>query len=482
MISVDIERFSAGKALFSWVVLTVCVGALTGIFTSTAVAVAVAGVFATPALYILLMHSWSYEGLLLTTTIAMSNLFLLHKVIALHSANGDNIFGIRDVLLIATLGIGFYTGHKRLRLMASHPLVWPGIVIALLLPSAALLGLINGASSIEVAREAFTFAMWLIPLIVAANIATIAFFRLLYKTLVVLGVLVAIGVILEVASFGALHLVSTIRQPVANLLLTRVFPDGWVFMVLACFSSVVGILAKRNLLWQCGIFLLTVAAIVLTLQRGMLFATIGGISLLTVLVALRGDSDMRARRIAVPAVLVLLIGVGLMFAANQISPFLNGWLTTRYVDAGEDLGGRSYELTKVGEVFRADPVAGTGLGVPYRDPLPGSFALGTQPDDGTFCHNFVGYCLVKLGLPGSLAFFAFSFALLLRLWRYSFAQHPLEVRRCGLALSTAFFVLLVLAQSDNVFGDIRTLPICGIVAGMLAGLERLQSYTVREIA
>jgi O-antigen ligase len=451
------------------------VGAIASIFTSPAVAVVVAGVLAAPAVYLLLMRSWSYKGLVLATMIVMSNLFLVHRVIALHSPNGDDIFGIRDVLLIATLGIGFYTGHRRLRQMAFHPLVWPGIAIALLLPSAALWGITNGANGVVVAREAYTLAMWLFPLIIAANIGTAAFFRLLYKALVVLGVLVAIGVILEVGSSGALHLVSTIRQSAANQLLTRVFPDGWVFMIFAVFSSFVEIIAKRNVPRECAVFFLNMTAIVLTLQRGMLFTTIGGMGVLTLFVAMRGDKDLRAGRVAVPAVLLLLVGAGFVFAVSESSPFLNRWLTTRYLDAQRDLGGRSYELKKVGEVFEANPVAGTGLGVAYRDPLPGSFALRTQPDDGTFCHNIVGYLLVKMGLPGALAFLAFCFAILVRLWRYAFAQYPLEVRRYGLALSTALFVLLVLAQSDNVFGDIRTLPVCGIGVGMLVGLERLQT-------
>jgi hypothetical protein len=134
-----------------------------------------------------------------------------------------------------------------------------------------------------------------------------------------------------------------------------------------------------------------------------------------------------------------------------------------------------YELTKVGEVFRKNPLAGVGVGARYRDVLPETDFNNTGGmdlnDDGTFCHNFVGFCLVKLGLPGALAFFAFAFAVLQRMVRYCFSDCEAGLRRDGLILSFGLFVCLVLAQSANVFGDIRTVPICAGAAGLLATLE-----------
>jgi O-antigen ligase len=265
-------------------------------------------------------------------------------------------------------------------------------------------------------------------------------------------------------------------------LLVRVFPDAWVFILVAFFSAIVSILSKKNTLRECGVFGLTITAVVLTLQRGMLFATLGGTCILVALVAMSRHRDLLARRAVAPATVFFLILAAVAYSAGQISPILNDWLATRYKDAGNDLGGRFYELTKVGEVFRTDPLAGLGLGARYRDALPetfgiantGGLAVNNAGDDGTFCHNFVGFCLVKLGLPGALAFFAFGIAVLIRFFRYSFCQCDPEVRRYGLTLFTALFVCLILAQTDNVFGDLRTLPICMTAAGMMVALELIQ--------
>jgi hypothetical protein len=179
----------------------------------------------------------------------------------------------------------------------------------------------------------------------------------------------------------------------------------------------------------------------------------------------------------------LIVLVSLAFVADQVSPFLGDWLTTRYQSMGKDAGGRLYELTKVGEVFRENPLAGVGLGARYRAMLPETNLDNTggldMSDDGTFCHNFEGFCLVKLGLPGALAFLAFSFAILIRLFRYSFGNYEVEVRQYGLILTITFIAWLVLAQSDNVFGDIRTLPICATAAGMLAALDLIEQRNIR---
>lgn len=461
--------------LLSWLVFSVSIGAVsTTIFTISTAAI-IASLVAMPAVFLLVLNGYSYERLLIVTTISTSNLFLLHKFLAIHTANGDNLFGIRDVLLLATLFGGLYSGRDQLRGFAKHPLVWPGLVIVFLLPTASLLGFINQASVSNVGREIVVFSMWILPLAVAANIRTYQFLRLLFHLFVILGALVSIGVILEVGSFGALHLVSTIREPIAGRTLMRVFPDAWVFIIITYFAAVVGILAKKNVWRNIGIFILAAAAIVLTLQRSTLVVTVGGTVVLLALTAMSRRTDLLARRAVIPFTTLLMIIAACGLAADQISPFLNDWVVTHYKDTAQDAGGRLYELTKVGEVFRNDPVAGVGLGARYRDPLPENIRYQENAgEDGTFCHNFIGFCLVKLGLPGALAFIAFSFAILRRLWGYSFDHHMPETRRIGLTLSSAFLVFLIMAQSANVFGDIRTLPICGLAVGMLVALERLR--------
>jgi hypothetical protein len=448
---------------------------MASIFVSAATAAAVASAVAAPAVCLLLWRAWTYERLLLATLVATSNLFILHRAIALHSSTGDNIFGIRDVFLIAVLVTGFYRGRYQLLTAARHPLVWPGIAMVVLLPTASLLGLANGAKLLNVAKETFVFSMWLLPLVVAANVHSLSQFRAANKAFLVLGALIAVGTIQEVASFGALQLVSTLRQVELGGLLVRVFPDAWAFMVVACVASIIGILAGRNRLLQYGAFALVITAVVLTQQRGLLFSILGVIAILVALTAVSRHGELKARRVVVPAGVFLLVVAGLGMVAGQLNSGLSDWYLDRYKNIARDTTGRAYELTKVMEVFQSDPLAGIGLGARYRDVLPETDYTNTGGidinDDGTFCHNFVGFCLVKLGLPGALAFFAFNLAVLQRFVRYSLGRCDPEVRRYGLALSTSMVIFLIMAQAANVFGDIRVLPICAIAAGLEAGLE-----------
>ncbi len=94
-------------------------------------------------------------------------------------------------------------------------------------------------------------------------------------------------------------------------------------------------------------------------------------------------------------------------------------------------------------------------------------------DDGTFCHNFIGFCVVKLGLPGTLAFLFFSFAILNRVFRYALGRCDAGLRLYGLALSGGLLQLVILAQASNVFGDIRQLPVAAIATGLLVAFELL---------
>ena len=93
--------FSRHPVPISWLALACCTGLMASIFVSAATAAAVASAVAAPAVCLLLWRAWTYERLLLATLVATSNLFILHRAIALHSSTGDNIFGIRDVFLIA---------------------------------------------------------------------------------------------------------------------------------------------------------------------------------------------------------------------------------------------------------------------------------------------------------------------------------------------------------------------------------------------
>ncbi len=460
----------------AWLLFSLFVGAIAATFTSLGTAAFIAAALVTPPALILVARAWSFERLTIVTLVVLSNILLIHKVIAIHSANGDNLLGIRDICLMAILAAGLYKGRDRIFSVAKHPLVWPGIVLAFLLPEALVFGRVNGASFMDGAREAFTLSMWVLPLVVAANIRSREYLRILFKTFEVLGLLISIGVILEVGSFGALQLVSTLREQVAGQLLMRVFPDAWPFMTFACISAIVGILAKQNVLRNATLFLITMAAIILTLQRGMPVVTVGGITLLILLLVLSKNPDLRPHRALIPAAsFVLLIAAGALIA-DQISPFLNDWLSRRFGEqAIQDLSGREYEMRMVKEAFVASPIAGRGLGARYRDPLPESLVFDTgAQDDGTFCHNIEGFLFLKLGLPGLFAFLAFAMAIMIRFWRYCFGYYDSEARRFGIVITTTFVIWLVFAQTANVFGDIRCLPICGFAAAMLAALELLE--------
>ena len=318
--------------------------------------------------------------------------------------------------------------------------------------------------------------MWLLPLVIAANLQDFESFRRVSKVIVWLGVLIALGTVLEIASLGELQLVSTYRQVALAGTFLRVWPDAWVFMIVAGFLSLISLLAWRKPLGACGIFGLIITGIILTQGRVMILSFVGVAFIVLALVAMSKHTGLLARRAVLPAAAVIVIALGLSVAADQVRG-LSDWVIQRYETMGNAAGGRIYELTRVKEVLMAHPLSGLGLGVRYRDVLPetdyehtGGMDLN---DDGTFVHNFLGFCIVKLGMPGTLAFLWFSFAIMQRVFKYSMGQCEPAARRYGLALSGGLLALVIIAQSSNVFGDISQVPIAALVAGLLAAFELL---------
>lgn len=432
------------------------------------------------------LRIWEFEKLFVTLLFVLSNIFIIHKVVAIHLANGNNLFGIREVTLVAVIVVGLWRGRDQLAYFARQPLILPGLLIIGLIPSATLFGFIYGGSPLIIAREAFTFSMWILPLVIASNIRTTAEVDRYTKYFISFGMIVAIGSALEIASLGAIQIVSTYQQKFLGIMI-RNFPDGWVMMEGTWVFAFVALLLRERVTAWCEVVVLMTISSLFTEMRTLPLAFILS-AILVIVLSMFGKRKRRiARRSLVIFISVFSISLGTLLITSAVYPEVRDLAIERYLSLGEDSSGRLYELSRVAVVVQNHPLTGTGFGVRYREDLP---LLGDDEDairlfegeTGTLVHNICGYYLVKFGIPGILLFVSFVIAVMASLARFALGNYDPETQFVGLGLSVAIFSMIVTAQSHNVFGDIRQLPVAGIAVGILAAHIRLTQVKTPTLA
>jgi len=467
------------------ILIVICTSPLVFATLGPKAAMVIAAAIIAPAI-LWTIRIWEFEKLVFTLMLVLSNVFIIHKAIAIHLANGDNLFGIREVSLGAVIGVGLWRGRDQLAYFARQPVILPGLLTIALLPSAALFGFIYGGSPLIIARETFTFSMWILPLVIASNIRTTKEVNQYTKYFVTFGMIVAVGSALEIASLGSFHIVSTYQQKFFGIMI-RNFPDGWVMMEGAwVFGFVAFLLRDRVAAWSGVVVLMTISSL-FTQIRVMPLAFVCTAIVVALLGMFGKARDRIARRSLIAVVSCLGMILGALLIVSVVYPELKELAVDRYSSLGDDSSGRLYELSRVASVVQKHPLTGTGLGVRYREDLP---LLGDDEeanrlfaaDTGTLVHNIFGYYLVKFGIPGILLFIRFVIAALVSLVRFAIRTCDANTKLAGLGLSAPVFSMIVIAQSGNVFGDIRQLPVAGIAVGILAAHIRLTQVKTPTLA
>jgi len=482
--SIDIHQQPDVTARHMWVcycALILILSLIVAIFESTQTALAVCAVLISPAL-IVLLELWRFDRLLMALMFVLSNLFLLHGIVAVKLPDGRVLFGIRDILWLLVLVVGLVKGHDRLRELAKHPLIWPGLLLLCLAPFAALIGMINGGSLSDIIREVYPYTAWAIALVVCANVTDHKTLRFLTGFFILIGVLTSIGAIAEVMSNGDIKLVSTYSEQFLSVGI-RVWPDGWVFMFVTLVYAAVALTVhsenKRSQFWV-GVIVLVSVSFAMTQMRGMLLTFIGAILLLLMAVTFYRVQWIKLRRLALPSLALCclsLLGWSVLadsFGSNTVFSIAERY---SYAQLSEDTWERQFEVTHVLDKWESHPLTGVGFGVPYYDiPVVPVYGLG---DVRMFVHNILAYHLLKFGPVGLALFVVFCLSAANSFLLSVKSGYDPTVTLTRLALTLGLVGLVVEAQAANVFGDARQISVSAIVIGLIVCSERLQRVSTQ---
>jgi O-antigen ligase len=423
-----------------------------------------------------MLLSLRYFNLLLACLlITAANLGMVSNKIAIKMSTGQNLFEIRDVVIITMILLGALRGHRHLLAAARSPVIWPGLGIVVLVPIAASVGFMRGGIPIVIAREAYVLGLWGLAWIIAANSWDIRAVERAAGLVVVTGVLVGIGAAIEVFTGNAVQLVSSIQASLTSTL-ARALPDGAVALLIAavfCYVSFITYEAPRT--WRCFIlavvFLVLCVAVLVSQMRGVAISLAGAMLVFHIASWIGGrGAEYLVRGTAIVTLFAVTALVAYFLVRETAGQRRAEFAVERHAAVFGDRStqGRRYEVEAAIRAWESSPVLGKGLGVPYRAALPGSFGLSVERDSRTDVHNSLAYLVLKLGLPGLALFLAFAVNVFRTLLLYVRLRDAGRVTGIGLPLATAIVSLLILSMAGTVFGTVLGMPITVVAVGLLA--------------
>jgi hypothetical protein len=447
-------------------------GLLFGIFEPVLVVLGVCSLLISPALFVL-FGFWRFDRLAMGFMFILSNLFLLHDVVAIKLSDGRNLVGIRDILWVLVLVVGIAKSQGRLREAARHPLIWPGLVLLCLTPFACLIGMINGGTLGAVLREVYPFTSPAIALVIYANVKDYGTLRGLTVFFLLMGLLVAFGTIAEVVTLGNIRVVSTYTAEFLSVSV-RAWPDGWIFMFVTLVYAAVAVATEGNVLFWGSIIAVITTGFLLAQMRGVLLTFVAAVVLLILAAKWRRLPWMKIRRLTLPIFVLVgatLIGLGVLFYVLGPTSFLPAVERYTYAQLTEDTSERQFEVDHVINKWEGHPLTGLGFGVPYYDNEVVE-VLGVG-DIRTFAHNILAYHLLKFGPIGLVLFIYFFHRVMISFIRSMRNEFDPRISLPHLGLALGLVAVAVEAQAANVFGDARQAPVAGILIGLVAAYERL---------
>jgi O-antigen ligase len=455
-------------------IVGICVGSILSAFLFAA-GYGLYGISTIIGVAILILCFRDFRLLVVLAMIAGANLGLISNRIAIKLPNGNSLFELRDVFLVLILVIGLIKGHRYLIELIKTPFVISGLLIVSLVPMAVVVGILNKGETIEIAREAYTLGLWILPWVIAANIRDKQSIVILIKWILVVGSLVALGAVAEVLSGNALRLVSNVYTPGIGGLIQRAIPDGNVYFTLTSALAMAFLIRKDRIpglpIWVMYVIcILMLGTSFLILMR----TTIVTFVITALILVIFNLFNFKRTNITKILLIFLLGGIILIMIFNYFvrvggqywtQVTMNRFLTTI---SGISNNGRIYEMGYVFRILSSSPFWGVGLGAPYRD-----LYLGEAINPNLYLvHDIYGFFLVKMGLPGLLVFLNFNIAAI-RSFFFNIKRKSSD-STIGLALSIGIIGMLIQAIAGNVFGSIQGLPIAMVVVGLLISYSRLQ--------
>ena len=418
-----------------------------------------------------IQRSEIYLFILVGLLVVSTNLGLVNRFVSIQSGSGENLIGLRDILVAMTVIYGLRVVRRPFALTNGIHLVIAGVL--LMTPFSAIIGIMNGADLITVLRESAVMASWAIPFFAARYLQHTGKYVVMGQVIIYVGLLTSIGVIIEGISGGRIALVT---PAVSVLEMTkRSTPSGWPTMVMAANVLIVLLFRDHTVssfalkLRRFIFFSIIVIASLLTQSRTLIISIIGPTAVFLTFSFFISPLRLRWNNIIVVIIFLSLVvfPIVLYFGNNWLKDDFSDYYKKRYSvltsldSANEDIEDGNARVEELKVIFSdrvpESPLFGHGLSTIYR-----------SYDSATLVHSIFGFFALRYGLIGLLLWSVFI-VIVLRTMARALLDHSIT-GIWGQAFSTAVFGIIVGATFGNVFATTY-----GVNQAMI-GLSCLMAY------
>lgn len=421
-----------------------------------------------------------FTYLVISLLVLSSNLGLINNIVSIQASDGGNLVGLRDVVILVVLLVGSLRLLRQSRTASGNRLAQISLIVVLLTPVAALVGLLYGGGVMDVARESVTMLGWLLAFILGTNLRNRQSLQSIVNSMVIIGLLVAIGVFVEAISIGEIRLVTPADVVTST---GRSTPSGWPIMMLGASIALVSFLSDGKSSGPSRWFyfitwVLILVASFLTLSRTLIAGLAVSSVMFLILVLFSNRRFVRWSRVLlvlalIPTILTITFLFGERIIRNDFTEFfVSRYLVLESVNAAIEY---SQEDTRRAELelglqrFVESPVLGVGLGSQYREASLGYYG---EEDPAILVHNILGFFLFRYGPLGLLLFLLLILRVLgsLRLA----LRDTGELATTGVGLSVAMVNLFAGGLFGNVFAMSYGAPIAMAALGCLIAYEEMR--------
>ncbi|MGA3257773.1 MAG: hypothetical protein ABSE35_02755 [Bryobacteraceae bacterium] len=404
-----------------------------------------------------------YAILLILLVISCGNFFAINQLLGIQDQSGNNIVGIRDLLLMSVLLLGVTQLRRVPRKEGLNPLkVCCLVFVAGIVPCGIVVALSGNAPLKTIAVELVALSAWGIPIVISVrDERTLGFIQ---KGVMWAGIAMAFGVLVEFLTRMNIRVVTNASMGAVH---NRPFPVSWVQLSLALSYVTVPILTaprifrRRVMLYGIAVCVV-LAAVLLTQSRTYLVGYAVSIAVFAGVSALVKGGPVRASGLVFlgagfAASFVGAMSLGGAFGGDNFAAYFHDRYSVLFdVGAAEQHAEREARIKEAEyavDMLDSAPVFGGGLAVVYRQSIYGiAFSQTTGNmvvDDGTLAHNIVVYFATRFGLAGTIFLAVFHIVVIVSLVRAVGDRSHLG--GVGQALTVGLLNVLICAWFGNGF-------------------------------
>jgi O-antigen ligase len=432
----------------------------------------------------------SYSNFLLLLLFLSTNIGLISQRFSIKMDNGSNLVEVRDLIILIAIIVGLFKGRKNLSSALSHPLVWSGCLICGVAFIGALVGFLNGGNPFTIIKELYVMEIWILPLVIAANIRTRPEITRLFFGLLCFGLLIAIGGDIEAATKNAVHLVSNVTvggvgSAYSAEKLARAIPDANCLIAFTALAYLALAMTSRNNPFSLTRKILYIILSLFILASAFFFQLRTSIAVFCLGALVFFFTFYKVEKVGIKKILMWsVIGVAFLGAAWVLIDVMTDYVGTNVMNVSlqrfKNLivniksDGRIIEYPFAFKVLLEHPLFGLGFGSDFR-----TFDLiAAYGKPSETIHNIINFFIIKMGIIGLIPFIIFVINILKTYIRNLYLGRKTQ-NLFGIALGIGLIGLVIQSFVGNVFGLIQSVPIVMVIVGVTVANEQIVTNSLK---